>query len=141
MMETTKTMIGVLVVLLLLPMHPLTAQNSKVVAPPATTATTNRLDKTTDLEIRLLIQKITTKELQLQQLSQSLTSERQTLNSMVESACKSKGIEMPKCNVRMENGKGGEEYLTFSKVPGDDDGKTTKVTTTKSAKGKEKGEN
>lgn len=85
----------------------------------ATTTSTSAsptVDKVQDLEMRLLIQKIATKELQFQQLSQSLTTDRQTLNSMVTAACKSKGIEMPNCTVKMESDKSGGEYLTFSKT-------------------------
>jgi len=72
-----------------------------------------RLDKTSDLEIRLLGQKITTKELQIQQLSQQVQADRKALNDLVASACKSKSIEVKDCEVRVLNDEAGE-YVAIS---------------------------
>lgn len=74
-----------------------------------------RLSKVTDLEIRLLSQKITTKELQIQQLRQQIQADRKALNDLIASACKSKSIEVQDCDVRILNDEDGE-YVAVSSV-------------------------
>lgn len=91
------------------------AQQAQTTQPASQTSqpAPQRLDKTSDLEIRLLGQKITTKELQIQQLSQQVQADRKALNDLVASACKSKSIEVKDCEVRVLNDEAGE-YVAVS---------------------------
>jgi len=93
------------------------AQDIKSVTSPV------RLDKVADLEIRLLNQKISNMELQLNVL-------RQSLNTMVAEQCKSKNIDISQCVIKLENDKSGE-YLTLSKVEEPPKPTTTTVVTKK----------